>query len=192
MFRLARAFHASCMLQHRWVASEDALLLEKYKELGPAWTLLSLSIRSRSPTECRRRYLTISGKLEGLSPAEHKLVYEDGYEMHNGLLIKIPQERIVSSPFARLAAAIPPVRFRSLRRRQGWTPMEIMAVQEGFEQYGPRWDVIARRLQYRTDRQCRNMMQRRFITWSNRLLCRQYEQGILPPLGAEPRQSNEN
>jgi hypothetical protein len=149
---------------------EDELLTNRYDELGPAWTVLSLGLQSRSPIECRRRWLIISGALEELSPENYKLIYEEGYERHNGRLIKVPKERIVAGPFARLAAAVEPVRFRSERRRGGWQQSEYMAVQEGLEQYGPRWDFIAKRMQYRTGRQCRNMMQRRYIGWNANLI----------------------
>lgn len=165
-----RSLHFSRLsLSSRWTAAEDALLLKRYEELGPAWTALSLGIQSRSPTECRRRWLLLSGTLEGLTALERTLVYNEGYEKHDGQLIKIPQERIVAGPFAKMAAAIEPVRFRTQRKRGGWTPQEVMAVREGYEQYGPRWDCIARKLQYRTGTQCRNMMRNRFIAWGHHL-----------------------
>lgn len=145
-------------------------MLQKYEEIGPAWTALALEITSRSSTECRRRWLTLSGALEKLSESDRKLVYEDGYEKHSGQLIKVPMEQIVSGPFARLAAAVEPVRFRSLVRKTGWGTMERLAVREGFEQYGSNWTFIARKLQYRTGRQCRNMMIRKYIDSSKKLV----------------------
>lgn len=160
---ILRYFHASLKRFGRWTAAEDELLLQKHKEFGPAWTALSLEVISRSPTECRRRWLTISGALENLSDTERKLIYEDGYEKYGNQLIKIPQERIVAGPFAKLAAAVEPVGFRSQRRQVGWGTMERLAVREGYEQYGPSWTFIARKLQYRTGRQCRNMMMRRYV-----------------------------
>jgi hypothetical protein len=166
----SRNFHASPMLSGRWTSSEDALILKEYAKLGPAWTALSFSVLGRSPIECRRRWLTLSGTLTTLSPQARQLVYTEGYEEHSGRLIKVPMERIVASPFAKLAAMVQPVRFRGERKRGGWSKEEIMAVQEGVLQYGPRWNFIAEKLQYRTGRQCRNMMQRRFIAWSKKLL----------------------
>lgn len=161
-----RGLHASPRLLGRWSETEDQLLLNKYAELGPAWTVLSLAIASRSPVECRRRWLMLSGSLEGLGPEARRLVYEEGYEWHQGRLIKIPMERVVAGPMAKLAAGIPPVRFRSQRRKGGWCQMERVAVQEGLEQYGPNWKLIAAKLQYRSPTQCRNMMLRRSILWN--------------------------
>lgn len=158
-----RYLHASALRLHRWTTAEDGLLRSKYTELGPAWTLLSLSLNSRSPVECRRRWLSLSGALEGLSPEARRLVYEEGYEFHQGRLIRIPMEQIVPGPFSKLAASIERVRFRSQRRLLGWGTMERLAVREGYEQYGPNWSFIARRLQFRTGRQCRNMMLRRHV-----------------------------
>jgi hypothetical protein len=86
--------------------------------------------------------------------------------MHNGKLVKIPMENIVAGPFHKLAAAIPPVRFRSQRKRSGWGTLERLAVREGYEQYGPNWSLIARRLQYRTATQCRKMMMNQFIEYA--------------------------
>lgn len=158
-----RYLHSSALRLHRWTATEDEMLKRKYTELGPAWTLLSLSLNSRSPVECRRRWLSLSGALENLPSETRRLVYEEGYELHQGRLIKIPMEQIVPGPFAKLAASIERVRFRSQRRLLGWGTMERLAVREGYEQYGPNWSFIARRLQFRTGRQCRNMMLRRHI-----------------------------
>lgn len=160
---IRRSLHASAPRLHRWTAAEDELLASKHAELGPAWTLLSLSLNSRSPVECRRRWLHLSGALEGLSPPLRRLVYEEGYEVHQGRLIRIPMEQIVPGPFTRLAASVTRVQFRSQRRLAGWGTMERLAVREGYEQYGPNWSFIARRLQFRTGRQCRNMMLRRHI-----------------------------
>lgn len=182
---LPRHFHTSGVSFGRWTLAEDTTLLKKYEELGPSWTVMALSLQSRSPTECRRRWLNLSGTLEGLPKDIRRLVYEEGYEMHSGRLIKIPVERIVSGPFKRLAAAVEPVRFRGERRRKGWSPTERMAVQEGFEQYGPRWDFIAKSLQFRTGRQCRNMMLRRYVNWSERLLNKRAIQDVeLPPVNS--------
>lgn len=163
--RFCRFFRSSSVLFGRWTAAEDQLLLQRYDELGPAWTLLALGIRSRSPIECRRRYLQVSGALEKLTPKQHDLIYNEGYELHpdGTTLVKVPMERIVAGPFAKLAAAVEPVRFRRERRKRGWSQMERLAVQEGVEQYGPNWSLIARKLQFRSATQCRNMMIRRVI-----------------------------
>ncbi|PJF19097.1 hypothetical protein PSACC_01065 [Paramicrosporidium saccamoebae] len=168
--RLIRTFHASRLALSRWTGAEDATIMAKYEELGPAWTVLSLSVPSRSPIECRRRWLTLNGAMTNLPETDRRLVYNDGYELHNGRLIKIPMERISAGPFAKLVAMVKPVRFRRDRKRGGWSKEEIMAVQEGVEQYGPRWNFIAAKLQYRTGRQCRNMMQSRFISWGRHLV----------------------
>lgn len=168
---ILRQFHNSRVsLSSRWTAAEDTLLLKRYEEFGPAWTVLALGIRSRSPTECRRRWLTVTLTVKELDPEERRLVYEEGYEKHGDQLVKVPQERILPGPFAMLAATIKKVRFRSQRKLGGWTNEEIMTVQEGYEQNGPRWDLIAKRMQFRTGRQCRNMMQKRFIEWGQHLV----------------------
>jgi hypothetical protein len=39
-----------------WTDEEDALLLQKYKELGPQWRSISLSLYNRSRNNCRNRW----------------------------------------------------------------------------------------------------------------------------------------
>lgn len=164
MDRISRCcFHASRTLLSGWKPQEDAKLLKRYEKIGPSWTMLAMQMPSRSPEECRRRYLRLSGQLEGLPAETARLIYIDGYEMHNGELMMIPRETVVSNPFQKAARAVDPVRFRSQRKRQGWTPMERIAVREGFEQLGPSWDTIARSLQYRTGPQVRNFMLRQSV-----------------------------
>lgn len=166
----SRGFHASRRLFGRWTEAEDKIILDTYEELGPAWTVLAFKVNSRSPVECRRRWLTLTNALTDLSPEERRLVYEDGYEFHNGRLIKIPMENIVASPFAKMAAAVEPARFRGQRKREGWSLMERMALREGFETVGAQWNLIAEKIQFRTGVQCRNMMQRQFIGYNQHLL----------------------
>lgn len=165
-----RTFHSSPILFSRWTAVEDTLLLKKYEELGPAWTVLSLCIKSRSPIECRRRWLMIGGSLEGLDEEEHKKVYEDGYDKVGNQFIQFPMEQIAPGPFAKMAAAVQPVGLRSQRKRGGWSLLEKLAVREGFEQYGPNWKLIASKLQYRTPIQCRNMMMKHYALYNTDLL----------------------
>jgi len=160
-----RSFHGSnILLRGPWTSREDAEVKKQYDRWGPAWTAIAIKIPSRSPVEVRRRYLRLSGTLASLSKAEEKLVNDEDWEPVNKRLMRIPMETIVRGPFARLAAAVPLVRFRSQRRGEGWTMLEQMALREGYEQYGPRWDHIARQMQYRSGRQCRNFMQRKYIT----------------------------
>ena len=177
-----RSFRTSAALLGRWTTAEDQLLLQKYRKFGPAWTVLALEITSRSPIECRRRYLQISGALENLTPAQHQLIYTEGYELHpdGRTIIKVPMERIVAGPFAKLAAMVEPVRFRRERRKKGWSQLERIAVQEGVEQYGPNWRLIAEKLQFRTPMQCRNMMIRRAIKLDESRLFEQYPTLLKP------------
>lgn len=159
-----RNFQTTRLLLNRWTGEEDALLLGRYEELGPAWTVISMGIRSRSPMECRRRWLILSGALEGLNAEEYRLVYVEGYERLNKRLVRVPMERIVASPFAKLASMIDQVRFRSQRKKGGWSQIERLAVWQGLDQYGPNWQLIADKMQYRTPQQCRNLMLRRFVS----------------------------
>ncbi len=163
---LARAFHATAPLCHRWEAAEDANIRALYAKYGPAWTVVALRVPGRSPVECRRRHLVLEGALAGLPEGHKRLIYEENYEVRpDGSLIRVPMERIEASPFARVASSIAPVRFRRDRTRAPWSAHEMMAIREGFEQYGPRWDLIAKPLQYRTERQVRNVIVRRYIDW---------------------------
>lgn len=174
----SRSFHNSALRFGRWTAAEDTLLQEKYQELGPAWTILSLFIKSRSPIECRRRWLMLSGSLTGLNEAERKLVYEDGYDKVGDQMVLFPMEQVTPGPFAKMVASVKPVGFRSQRKAGGWGTFEKLAVREGFEQYGPNWKFIASKLQYRTPRQCRNMILKRYAMHNLNLLQKQLQKAI--------------
>lgn len=41
-----------------WQISEDTSIVDSYQKFGPSWALIACKLPGRSPTECRRRWLT--------------------------------------------------------------------------------------------------------------------------------------
>ena len=133
---IIQKFHSSAQSLSRWTSIEDQKLLKRYDTIGQAWTLLSLGMNSRSPIECRRRILKLTGQLKGIDSNKELMdaLYVKDYEMHNGRLLKIPTERILSTPFQRLSAAAPYQRYRSQRKKSGWASVELLALRQAYEQ----------------------------------------------------------
>lgn len=134
--QITRHFHPSPQSLSRWTNLEDQKLLQRYEKIGQAWTVLSLGLNSRSPVECRRRILKLTGQLKGIESNKELMdaVYVKDYEIHNGRLLKIPSEKIVSTPFQRLSVAAPYQRYRSQRKKLGWAPVELLALRQAYEQ----------------------------------------------------------
>ncbi len=150
-----------------WKPSEDKLLSAAYEKYGPAWTVVSFDVPSRSPIECRKRHLKLSGVLESpelqRNPDLYHAVFEEGYEIgKDGVLIQFPIEKIEESPLAKLSAGLERNRRKARNRKEGedWSEDEILVVREGYETYGPNWNFIAKRLYKRTPKEVKDLMQR--------------------------------
>src|ERR1700733_4938588 len=145
LFR-APAFHTSIMFRDAWKPHQDKLLLEQYEKYGPSWTFISFAINSRSPTECRKRILTLTNALDQFKlPHEKEWAFQLGYEKHGNNWIDIPQDIIDESPFQKISKKIIKKTLREKRTKK-WTELEIMALREGYDQYGSDWEAIARRM----------------------------------------------
>lgn len=166
-------FHSTPILCRRWQAAEDEQLTKRYEKYGPSWTLISFRLNRRTPEDCRKRHLVLSGRLESIKrSADRQQLYQNGIESVDlERAIQIPNERIEPSPFAILAAKLPKRRLRQVKRENprnldSWSELEQLVVREGYEQYGPDWKRIAQRLSRRTPAQVKRMMEDRFLLWS--------------------------
>lgn len=156
MFRLTRR------LLGAWKPEEDALLRAGLEKHGPAWTLLSFSLPGRTPQECRKRQLTLSGQLKTDSrlkdPRAFHAVFHEGFELAaDGGFVRVPSEEIGETPVARLAAGLD--RSRTRRAGRPWEEGEKMVVREGYEIMGRNWKWIAARLHRRTPEEVQALME---------------------------------
>lgn len=141
-----------------WKPHEDHKLQAAYDKHGPAWTVVSFAVNSRTPVDCRKRYLKLSGVLEGVDARVREDVFQGGYEFgRDGHLIRVPMEQIEKSPMTMLADKLPR---RTRRSGPEWSDPEILLVREAFETYGPNWEVIAKLLSKRTPEEVQKLMER--------------------------------
>jgi hypothetical protein len=149
-------------LSKAWKQEEDQSLVDAFKKHGPAWTVVSFAVRSRSPVECRKRHLSLSGtvsKLKEMHPRDRDLIFQEGYEMgKDGYLIKFPEPVIEVSPYKKLAEQLPQKIKKKGANGRPWTELERMVVREAYEALGPNWLVISKVLVKRTPKEIHSMM----------------------------------
>lgn len=145
-----------------WKTNEDGLLNTAFEKHGPAWTVVSFNIAGRTPDECRKRHLKLSGTLESSDrlkdPRAFHAVFHDGFDLaKDGTFVRFPREQIEENPITKLAARIPYTK----KKKNGaeWTLEEKLVVREGYEMWGPNWNLISTKLRKRTPEEVRTMME---------------------------------
>jgi Myb-like DNA-binding domain len=161
-----RTFHCTHIMKRAWNVADDEKLLKTHTDYGPVWGVVSRSFPSRSPRECRKRWLLLTMAISTADPAlqsrEERLLIE-GYERHGNRWIRFPVEDPGPSPFRRIAAAIPWFKFARDKRKAGWPLVERMALREGFEQHGRNWSFIANQMSKRSATECQKRLVEEFI-----------------------------
>lgn len=158
---LIKTIHTTTLRMRKWGVDETELLIAKVQEFGPAWTVCSQFLPGRSALDCRKQHGTISSKDKN---GEEKMLMKQGCEKfpdsapHQWFIV--PLEPCPKNSFENLASKIPPQKFRSEKKKLGWSNEEILALREGFELYGPDWTKISRKLQYRTPKQCQKILEK--------------------------------
>lgn len=149
----------------RWYRMKEGGALDELKDYSSA-ILSDIS----SPTSKK----TTASKT--LTAEQKKLILIDGYEFpkEGNDLIRIPIEPVLKEPFYRLGDSVKPYRFASEAKTKGWTTLELITLQEGYEQYGPRWDKIARILRHRSPRQCIKQILRMSVNWNKDLVSSEF------------------
>ena len=139
--------------------------MERYERFGPAWHLIQLGFTGRRPDECRYKWIHLSGLVDRYShnsDAQQKL--KEGWEPHSsGVWLKFPVEDPGLSTFRRLCAMLPTYPRRFIKRRAGWPEIEAFAVQQGIDEYGPNWEIIANEMHRRNKGQCKRFMEHRHV-----------------------------
>lgn len=150
----------------RWYRMKEGGALDELKDDYSAAVLSGIS----SPTPKERT----SSKT--LTAEQKKLILIDGYEFPKvgNDLIRIPIEPVLKEPFYRLGDSVKPYRFASEAKAKGWTTLELITLQEGYEQYGARWDKIARILRHRSPRQCIKQILRMSVNWNKNLVSSEF------------------
>jgi histone H3/H4 len=184
-------FRPSLRLFRRWTEECDSKLMEVYEKYGPAWSFLASQLPGRNGMECRRRWLHLSGTLEAERFEADKKLWLDGYERitlpstgQKGW-IRVPDvEKIPENPFERIAKHLPKFKTSWMKKRAGWSEIELMALREAYEQFivpleeGEKgeveeekinqiWAQIAKRFSRRTGPQCRNFFHKQHIFWDS-------------------------
>lgn len=188
------SFRSSLRLFRRWTEECDTKLMESYDKYGPAWSLLASQFQGRNGKECRRRWLSLSGTLEAERYETDKQLWLDGYEritMENGRngWIKVHDiEKIPENPFERIAKYLPNFKASWLKKKAGWSEIELMALREGYEQFilpeeNPQeheniWNRMAKRFSRRTGTQCKNYFYKQHILWNSEEKLKQVFQEI--------------
>jgi hypothetical protein len=193
---LTRSFHSTgSRLFRRWTAECDAQLLANYKEWGPAWAFIARNQPSkRTLSECRRRWLILSGVLDREPGQRERDMWLDGFERvqtkpGESEWIKIPLEPMPASPLDRLVPLLPNHPTNWTKKSVGWSEAERLALREGYEQFvlplkdgaanedevDAAWELISKRLSRRTGRQCRNFFERQFAAWQTNVKMEQLE-----------------
>ena len=110
----------------------------------------------------------------------------EGYErinLSNGQKgwIKVPDiEKLPENPFERIAKHLPSFKTSWLKKKAGWSQIELMALREGYEQFilplqksgadeteiDAIWAQMAKRFSRRTGPQCRNYFEKQHIFWN--------------------------
>ena len=179
-------FRPSSKLFRRWTEDCDTKLLQVYNKYGPAWSLLASHFQGRTSQECRKRWLSLSGTLEAERYESDKQLWLDGYEritLENGQKgwIKVFEvDKLPENPFERIVKHLPNFKTSWLKKVTGWTPIELMALREGYEQFilplqksgadeteiDAVWDRMAKRFSRRTGPQCKNYFEKQHIFWN--------------------------
>ena len=179
-------FRPSARLFRRWTEDCDSKLLQIYDKYGPAWSLLASNFQGRTGQECRKRWLTLSGTLDAERYETDKQLLIEGYErinLSNGQKgwIKVPDiEKLPENPFERIAKHLPSFKTSWLKKKAGWSQIELMALREGYEQFilplqksgadeteiDAIWAQMAKRFSRRTGPQCRNYFEKQHIFWN--------------------------
>jgi len=176
IFRCSPSALCARRLYGAWKSAEDKLLLEAYEKHGPAWTIVSFAVPSRSPTECRKRHIRLSGILETDERLRDgrlaEAVYQEGFELakDGSHLVRVPEPVIEESPLAKLSGALPKLRrrkeqdMRESEEGRPWTELEQFVMREAYEVYGPNWKVIAGRLERRSPEEVKAFMEQQAIS----------------------------
>ena len=189
------SFRSSLRLFRRWTEDCDTKLMESYNKYGPAWSILASQLPGRSGKECRKRWLSLSGTLEAERYEADKQLWIDGYEkmtMEDGKSgwIKVHDlEKIPENPFERISKYLPTFKASWLKKKSGWSEIELMALREGYEQFilptkqesGEHesiWNRIAKKFSRRTGTQCRNYFYKQHIFWNSEEKLKQVFQEI--------------
>lgn len=143
-----------------WKPEEDKLLNMAFERHGPAWTIVSFDVYGRTPDECRKRHLKQSGTLESSDrlkdPRAFHAVFHDGFDLaKDGAFVRFPREQIEENPITKLTARVPFVK----KVGAEWSLEEKLVVREGYEMWGPNWNLIAGKLKKRTPDEVRAMME---------------------------------
>lgn len=177
------SFRSSLRLFRRWTEDCDTKLMAAYDTYGPAWSILASQLQGRSGQECRRRWLSLSGTLDAERYETDKQLWIDGYEritLEDGKKgwIKVPDiEKLPENPFERIAKHLPKFKASWMKKKAGWSEIELMALREGYEQFilpeeaNPQnhdaiWNQMANRFSRRTGTQCRNYFYKQHIFWN--------------------------
>ena len=177
------SFRSSFRLLRRWTEECDTKLMEAYDKYGPAWSLLASQCQGgRNGRECRKRWLSLSGTLDAEHYETDKQLWIDGYEritLEDGKKgwIMIPDiEKIPENPFERIAKYLPKFKASWLKKKAGWSEIELMALREGYEQFivpeenhqnhNDIWNQMAKKFSRRTGIQCKNYFYKQHIFWN--------------------------
>lgn len=178
-------FRQSNRLLRRWTEDCDTKLMQFYDKYGPAWNLLAAQLQGgRTGSECRKRWLTVSGTLEAERYESDKKLWLDGYEritLENGQKgwIRVPDiEKLPENPFEMIAKHLPRFKSSWIKKQAGWSQIELMALREGYEQFilplqeqhldvKEAWDQLAKRFSRRTGTQCRNYFHKQHIFYDS-------------------------
>lgn len=79
----SKSFHLSSILCRIWKQSDDKKLLDRYNKYGPSWTFLSFAISHRTPDQCRKRILHLTGRLDpslDLHPKDRDRMFHQALE----------------------------------------------------------------------------------------------------------------
>lgn len=99
---------------------------------------------------------------------QRQAMLTEGWEPHGSRTwLRFPIEQDGLSAFQHLAKACPQYTRRRLKRKAGWTEIERMAAQQGFDEHGSNWQLIARGLHRRTPAEVKGMLEYRYAALNN-------------------------
>lgn len=182
-------FRNSLRLFRRWTDECDKKLMESFDKYGPSWALLASQFQGRNAKECRRRWLILSGTLDAEHYEADKQLWIDGYERitledgKNGWIKVNEIEKMPENPFERISKFLPTFKAAWIKKKSGWSEIELMALREGYEQFivnrpshdGTNdqmdeesiWNRMAKRFSRRTGTQCKNYFYKQHIFWNS-------------------------
>jgi len=166
--------------------------MEAHDKYGPAWSLLASQLQGRNGKECRKRWLSLSGTHEAERYETDKQLWIDGYERitmedgRNGWIKVHDIEKVPENPFERISKYLPSFKASWLKKKSGWSEIELMALREGYEQFilpAPEdheniWNWMAKRFSRRTGTQCKNYFYKQHIFWNSQDKLKQVFQEI--------------